>query len=155
MMRVLKPLFWPLQLFRNLPIGWKLATTVAGALAMLSGVSWFALDRLTTVGALQDSVGEQAALERQVQRGMAAALELRVISRELQTQQTLSAVNKVAAYADETTATARDWFTQAQRGAKGLGDQKLLTQTPPSAGKSRYGRRCWPRGKNACFRSGR
>lgn len=129
MMRVLKPLFWPLQLFRNLPIGWKLATTIAGALAMLSSVSWFALDRLTTVGALQDSVGEQAALERQVQRGMAAALELRVISRELQTQQTLSAVNKVAAQADETTAIARDWFVQAQRGAKGLSEQKLLTQT--------------------------
>ncbi len=133
MMRVLKalfwPLFWPLRVFRDLPIGWKLAAMLFGSMGMLSFVSWFALDRLITVGALQDGIEAQAALERQVQRGMASALDLRVISRDLQIQQTVSAVNQVAARAESTAAAARDWFTQAKQSATAPSEQKLLTRT--------------------------
>ena len=124
----LRFLAWPMRAFRNLPIGWKLASTVAGSLAMLAGVSWFSLDRMQAVGALQDGVSEQAALERQVEYGMAAALELRVISRELQLQQTVPTVAKAAARAEKIHKTARDWFMQAQQGSSIGREQTLLHQ---------------------------
>ena len=42
----LRFLAWPARAFRNLPIGWKLATMLVSSLAMLAGVSWFSLDRM-------------------------------------------------------------------------------------------------------------
>jgi len=85
-------LFAPLRLVRDLSIGIKLAATVIGALSLLTGVSLFALDRLGFVTALQDNVAAQSAAEHQVQRSLLAAQELRVISRELQVQQTVGGV---------------------------------------------------------------
>ena len=124
----LRFLAWPARAFRNLPIGWKLAAMLAGSLAMLAGVSWFSLDRMKTVGRLQDGISERAALERQVQYGMAAALDLRTISRELQLQQTVAMVTKAAARAEQLHTTARDWFKQAQQAAKVASEQALLKQ---------------------------
>lgn len=80
-------LFAPLRLVRDLPIAFKLAATVAGALTLLVGVSWFAFNRLDFVLAMQHRASAQAATERQVQLGLIAAQELRVVAREIQTQQ--------------------------------------------------------------------
>jgi len=119
---------WPIRLFRNLPIGLKLASTVVGALGMLSGMAWFSLDRMRELDALQSSMSAQAALGRQVQYGMASALELRAIARELQLQQTAASVAKVAARAEQVHATARDWFTQAQQGGAVGRERALLAE---------------------------
>ena len=81
-----------LRFIRNLPIGFKLGMTIVSALAVLAGVSWFALDRLDFVTSLQAEVTTQAAFEHQVQSSLIAAQELRVVSRELQVQQTIPGV---------------------------------------------------------------
>ena len=70
----------PVRLVRDLSIGFKLALTVAGALSLLMGVSWFALDRLNFVTGQQQHVAAQSVVERQVQRGLIAAQELRVVA---------------------------------------------------------------------------
>ena len=85
-------LYTPVRLIRDLPIGFKLAATVAGALALLTGVSVFALDRLGFVLAVQADVAAESAVEHQVHRSLLAAQELRVIGRELQLQQTVGGV---------------------------------------------------------------
>ncbi len=118
-------LTWPIRLFRNLPIGWKLASTVACALAMLSGMAWFSLDRMQELARLQSSMSAQASLQRQVQFGMAAALELRTIGRDVQLQQTAPAVAKLATKAQQAHKTAHDWFAQA-RDAGGTGQEPAL-----------------------------
>lgn len=81
-----------LRLIRDLPIGFKLGMTIASALAVLAGVSWFALDRLGFVTSLQAEVTAQATIEHQVQSSLIAAQELRVVSRELQVQQTIPSI---------------------------------------------------------------
>ncbi len=81
-----------LRFIRDLPIGVKLGMTIVTALAVLAGVSWFALDRLGFVTSLQAGVTAQATAEHQVQGSLIAAQELRVVSRELQVQQTIPAV---------------------------------------------------------------
>ena len=82
----------PLRLLRDLPIGVKLAATVVGALSLLIGLSLFAFDRLGFVTAMQENVAAHSAVENQVQRSLLAAQELRVVSRELQVQQTVRTV---------------------------------------------------------------
>jgi methyl-accepting chemotaxis protein len=119
----------PLAVIRNLPIAWKLALMLVSGLAMLTGVSWFALDRLIVVGGLQDSVVAQAALGRQMQQGLLAAMELRVVSRELPLQQTIGAVKQVVEGAEKSAASAREWLEQARKSATTEADQKGLTQS--------------------------
>ena len=63
----------PVRLVRDLPIGFKLAMTVVGALALLTGVSLFALNRLDFVTGLQEMVAGQSAVELQVQLGLLVA----------------------------------------------------------------------------------
>jgi hypothetical protein len=82
----------PVRLVRDLSIGFKLAMTVVGALSLLTAVSWFALDRLGFVTAMQANVAAQSAVEHQVQRSLLAAQELRVVSRELPAQQTVGGI---------------------------------------------------------------
>jgi methyl-accepting chemotaxis protein len=82
---------------RSLPIGWKLSLTVAGALGLLAGVSWFALDRLSFVASQQASVAAQAEIAHQVQLGLLAAQDLRVVSRELPQQQSAAGIKSVIA----------------------------------------------------------
>jgi methyl-accepting chemotaxis protein len=125
---LLRIVAWPFWAFRNLPIAWKLASTVVGALTMLASVSWYSIHAMQSVDALQEGVSEQAALERQVQNGMAAALELRVISRELQLQQSVPATAKVAERAEQVRKTAEDWFKQAQSGTANAQEGALLTE---------------------------
>ncbi len=81
-----------LRWLRDLPVGLKLATSVMGALSLLSGLSWFALDRLELVAGLEAVVAEQAAVAEDIEASLVAAQDLRVASREVQLQQTSSAV---------------------------------------------------------------
>ncbi len=117
-----------LAIFRNLPIAWKLAFMLVSGLAMLAGLSWFALDRLIVVGGLQDTVVAQAALGRQMQQGLLAATDLRVVSRELPLQQTIGMVNRVAEGAEKSAAVARETIEQARKAATTDADRQGLTQ---------------------------
>ncbi|MEA2744666.1 MAG: hypothetical protein QOG25_3037 [Acetobacteraceae bacterium] len=114
----------PLRLVRDLPIGVKLAMTVVGALALLTGVSWFALDRLGFVTAMQRGAADQSIVERQVQRGLIAAQELRVVARELQVQQTAVGVRS----ASERAAKQTDSAATILREIKTPQDRKLLDE---------------------------
>jgi methyl-accepting chemotaxis protein len=102
----MRRLYAPVRLVRNLPIGVKLGMTVVGALSLLSLVSLFALDRLSFVTAMQDNVAAQSAVEQQVERSLLAAQELRVVSRELQVQQTVGGIRTALERADRQTAHA-------------------------------------------------
>ena len=86
-------LYAPVRFVRDLSIVFKLAIAVAGAFSLLTGVSLFALDRLGFVTAMQEKVAAQSAVEHQVQSSLLAAQELRVVSRELQVQQTVGGVH--------------------------------------------------------------
>jgi methyl-accepting chemotaxis protein len=112
----------PVRLVRNLPIGFKLAMTVVGALSLLSGVSLFALDRLNFVTAMQDNVAAQSAVEHQVQRSLLAAQELRVVSRELQVQQTVGGIRAALERATKQT----DLATSLMHEVKAGPDQALV-----------------------------
>ena len=116
----------PLRVFNNQSTGRKLALTSVGALALLSGVSWFALDRLTVVGSLQDGVAAESAAERQIQDTLLSALELRVISRELQYQQSVLAVRRAVERADAQRAAAQQALHEAQARASDPDDQARL-----------------------------
>lgn len=101
----------PARLVRNLPIAFKLAITVVGALSLLAGVSLFALNRLEFVTAMQQGASAQVSVERQVQSGLIAAQELRVVARELQVQQNVagirSALDRAAKQSEAATALMR------------------------------------------------
>jgi methyl-accepting chemotaxis protein len=112
----------PVRLVRNLPIGFKLAMTVVGALSLLSGVSLFALDRLNFVTAMQDNVAAQSTVEHQVQRSLLAAQELRVVSRELQVQQTVGGIRAALERATKQT----DLATSLMHEVKAGPDQVLV-----------------------------
>jgi methyl-accepting chemotaxis protein len=112
----------PVRIVRDLPIGFKLAMTVVGALSLLTGVSLFALDRLGFVTAMQEHVKTQSAVEHQVQRSLLAAQELRVVSRELQVQQTVSGVRSALERAARQTEQATALMHEVKAGP----DQKLL-----------------------------
>lgn len=115
-------LFMPMRLVRDLPIGFKLAMTVAGALTLLVGVSWFALDRLDFVLTMQHRAAAQAATERQVQLGLIAAQELRVVARELPSQQGIAGVRSAVERAVKQTETARGLLREVDAGS----DQPLV-----------------------------
>ena len=125
---MLRILSFPLRLVRDLPIGLKLLMTSAGALCLMSGVAWFALDRLTVVGALQDGVAEQAGYERAVQRSLLAAQELRVVSRELQILQTVPSVKAAAERAAQQRAAAQQILQQMQAAAASPAARAALDQ---------------------------
>jgi methyl-accepting chemotaxis protein len=106
---------------RNLPVGVKLAATVVGALALLSGLSWFALDRLAFVASLQTVVTAEAAIEDKVQQSLVAAQELRVVSRELQGQQTAAGIRAAL----ERGSKQRDASVELIRGIEAATDRAL------------------------------
>ena len=112
----------PVRLVRDLPIGYKLTITVVGALALLTGVSLFALNRLNFVTALQEKVTAQSVVEHQVQLSLLAAQDLRVISRELQVQQTVAAVRAALKQASKQTDAAAALMNEVEAGP----DQALL-----------------------------
>jgi methyl-accepting chemotaxis protein len=127
-MASLRLLLRPLFLLRDLPIGVKLVATTAGALALLAGISWFSLDRLTVIGALQDGVAEQAARADTVQRSLLAAQELRVVSRELQYLQTAAGVHAAEGRAEQQHAVARQALQHARATSADPTEQALLDQ---------------------------
>jgi methyl-accepting chemotaxis protein len=114
----------PGRLVRDLPIGFKLAMTVVGALSLLTGVSLFALDRLGFVTAMQQGVAAQSTVERQVQRGLIAAQELRVVARELQVQQSVNGIRSALERATKQTETATKLMREVNAGQ----DQPLLDE---------------------------
>jgi methyl-accepting chemotaxis protein len=116
----------PVRLTRDLPIAAKLAVVSVCALALLSIVSWFAFDRLVAVGALQDGVAVEAATARQIQQSLLATLELRVVSRELQYQQTVAAVNAAAARAVKQHVAARESLSRAQTAVTDAAEKALV-----------------------------
>jgi methyl-accepting chemotaxis protein len=85
-------LYAPVRLVRDLPISFKLAMTVVGALSLLIGVSWFAYDSLGFVMAMQRGAAEQVMVERQVQRGLIAARTLPAVVRDVQGQQGVAGI---------------------------------------------------------------
>jgi|GEM_PF-473042 len=89
------------RMVRDLPIGWKLASTVVGAIGMLSAVSWFALDRLEFVGTIQADVAVQSSVERQVGRSLLAAQDIRVVSRSIPDLQTVKAIESALEAAEQ------------------------------------------------------
>ncbi|HBK09431.1 MAG TPA: hypothetical protein DDZ81_26810 [Acetobacteraceae bacterium] len=117
-------LFMPVRLVRDLPIGFKLATTVAGALTLLAGVSWFGFNRLDFVVTMQRRAAAQSAVERQVQLGLIAAQELRVVARELQSQQGVAGVRSAVERAVKQTETARGLLREVDAGP----DQPLVEE---------------------------
>jgi methyl-accepting chemotaxis protein len=125
--RLFEVVFLPLRVMRDLPVAWKLAVTSVGALGLLALVSWMGLDRLATVGALQDGATQRVANERQVQRSLLAALELRVVSRELQHQQTVAAVKAAAERAEQRRTDAAGLLGSAREQAQAE-ERELLVQ---------------------------
>ena len=117
-------LFTPVRLVRDLPIGFKLAMTVAGALMLLAGVSWFAFDRLDFVLAMQGRAAEQGLVGRQVQLGLVAAQELRVVAREIPAQQSVAGIRSALDRAVRQTETA----TTLLRDVKAGPDQPLVEE---------------------------
>ncbi|HEY1410745.1 MAG TPA: hypothetical protein VGF36_01330, partial [Rhodopila sp.] len=116
----------PVRLVRDLPIGLKLALTVVGALSLLSLVSLFALNRLNFVIAMQDNVAAQSAVERQVQRSLLAAQELRVVSRELLVEQTVGGIRTALARATKQTELATGLMHGVDLQAGGAGPDQAL-----------------------------
>jgi methyl-accepting chemotaxis protein len=97
-----------LRALRDLPLGVKLAGATLGALSLLIGVSWFAFDRLGFVTTMQQASATQSIVERQAQRGLIAAQDLRVVAQDVQGQQTVagirSALDRAAKLTDTATA---------------------------------------------------
>jgi methyl-accepting chemotaxis protein len=85
-------IYAPLRLLRDLPLGFKLAATTLGALLLLIGVSWYAFDRLGFVTGMQRASAAQAIVERQAQRGLIAAQDLRVVAQDVRSQQSVSGI---------------------------------------------------------------
>jgi methyl-accepting chemotaxis protein len=115
----------PLRLLRDLPIAGKLMLTVVGALVVLSGVSWFALDRIAAIGQLQDGVAGQANRSRAMENSLVAAQELRVVSREIQSLQTLAAVRNAVERAGKGYAAAHE-ILERTRNETADGAEKVL-----------------------------
>jgi methyl-accepting chemotaxis protein len=107
---------------RDLPIGFKLAMTVVGALSLLIGVSWFAYDSLGFVTGMQRGAAAHATVERQVQRGLIAAQELPVIARDVQGQQSVAGIRAALDRAGKQTETATGLLHEVNAGP----DQPLL-----------------------------
>lgn len=117
------------RFMQDLPVGMKLAVTVVGALALLSGVSWFALDRLTYVTSLQAAVVAEAAIGHQVKQSLLAAQELRVVSRELQSQQTVAGIRTALKRAEAQKEAAADSIRQVAEGKDALSSLDHLMET--------------------------
>ena len=119
---------FPLRLFRNLPIGLKLASTVIGAVGLLTLVSWFALDRMTIIGALQDVLATEASRERTIRDSLSVALELRVASRELEHAQTVGAIKTAQQRAAQQKQDAAATLAHARDTATSADEQAVLTK---------------------------
>ena len=105
--------------------------TVAGALTLLAGVSWFAFDRLDFVLTMQDRAAAQGVVGRQVQLGLVAAQELRVVAREIPAQQNVAGIRSALERAVSHTETATALLRDVNAGS----DQPLLEEAISRLGK--------------------
>jgi methyl-accepting chemotaxis protein len=121
-------MLYPLRLFRDLSIRLKLGFSIAWAVTLLASVSWFALDRLAVIGALQDQVTAQTAAVRQVREGLLAAIELRVVSVALPQRQTIKLVNTEMERSGQQHDLARDALVKAREMTANVTDRGLLDQ---------------------------
>ncbi len=117
-----------LRIIRDLPVGVKLAASVLGALSLLCGLSWFALDRLAFVTGQQVAVAEEAAIADRIQTSLVAAQELRVASRAVQSQQTIAAVRTLVQRAETQKSAAADLLRKSENHV----DAALLTDANAS-----------------------
>jgi methyl-accepting chemotaxis protein len=122
-------MFYPLRLFRDLPIILKLGASIVGAVTLLAGVSWFALDRLAVLGALGDEVAAQSTMARQVREGLLAAMELRVVSAGLPQRQTVTQVNAALELAAQQHDRARNVLVKAREMTTHEADLGLIDQS--------------------------
>ena len=122
-------LLYPLRLFRDLSITLKLGCSIVGAISLLASVSWFALDRLAVLGALQDDVAAQGVIARQVREGLLAGMELRVVSAALPQKQTISQVKAALERAGQQHELARGAMVKVREITTGEADRLLLDQS--------------------------
>jgi methyl-accepting chemotaxis protein len=118
----------PLRMFRDLSVTVKLGLSIVGAITLLASVSWFALDRLAVLGAMQDDVAAQGEAARMVREGLLAAMELRVVSAALPQSQTIKLVNEGLERATQQHALARDAMAKARDMTMDASDRGLLDQ---------------------------
>ena len=121
----MRPLF---RLVRDLPVGWKLGLATCGALVLLTAVSWFALDRIDALGALQNEAAVQGAAERDVRGSLLAAAELRQVSTALPNLQGANQIKAALARGEEQFGLARDVLTKARDKAVGEQERRALDQ---------------------------
>jgi methyl-accepting chemotaxis protein len=112
----------PLRLLRDLPLGFKLAGTTLGALSLLIGVSCYAFDRLGFVTAMQKDSAAQSIVERQAQRSLIIAQDLRVVAQDVQGQQGVAGIRSALDRAAKLTEAA----TALLHAVKAGPDQALL-----------------------------
>ena len=122
-------MFYPLRLFRDLPVAVKLGCSIVGAVTLLASVSWFALDRLAASGAMLDDVTAQGAAARQMREGLLAAMELRIVSTALPNQQTIAQVNAVLARGEQQHDLARDAMGKVRGMTDSAADRLLLDRS--------------------------
>ena len=118
----------PLHLLRDLAIGWKLGAATAGALGLLAGVAWFALDRLDAIAALQTDVAAASEAEQRVREGALAAADMRVVSAVLPFRQSIGSVKETLESADQRHRQARDSLTHSRAIVIDPADLALLDQ---------------------------
>jgi methyl-accepting chemotaxis protein len=122
-------MLYPLRLVRDLSISLKLGASIVGAVTLLAGVSWFALDRLAVLGALGDDVAAQGAAASQAREGLLAATELRVVSAALPQRQTITQVNAALERAGQQHDLARAALVKAGEASTNAADGSLLDQS--------------------------
>jgi methyl-accepting chemotaxis protein len=118
-------LYAPLRLLRDLPLGFKLAATTLGALSLLIGVSWYAFDSLGFVTAMQKDAAAQSIVERQAQRSLIIAQDLRVVAQDVQGQQRIAGIRSALDRGAKLTEAATALVHEVKAGP----DQALLDET--------------------------
>ncbi len=88
-----------MRFLRNCSIAVKLAMSAGCALVLLGALSWSAQHALTLSATVQSRVSEAVAAERQIKDALLGAGEMRTLSRSLESRQTVTEVNKLAARA--------------------------------------------------------
>ena len=103
-----------MRFLRDRPISLKLAMSAACALLLLAALAWCAQHSMAVLGGVQERVSSAAGAERQIKQAELAAEQMRALSRELQSRQTVADVTKVLARAEQAGATARGILQQVR-----------------------------------------
>ena len=103
-----------MRFLRDRPISLKLAMSAACALLLLAALAWCAQHSMAVLGGVQERVSSAAGAERQIKQAQLAAEQMRALSRELQSRQTVADVTKILARAEQAGATARGILQQVR-----------------------------------------